>query len=112
MNKLKQLIEMSNKREATKAKAMLLYLLIVMIAATLVSTKTVAQTRVTPDGNYEAVKKVSTKDTVLKWSGHTYTDAKGEKYNVYVSPKAGKLYILRVSKNTGKTYKQYLKLEN
>jgi hypothetical protein len=35
---------------------------------------------------------------------------KDVKYPVYKSPK-GKFYILRVSKNTGNEYKQYIKIE-
>lgn len=38
---------------------------------------------------------------------YTYTDNKGVKYPVYLSS-AGKAFIYKVSKKTGKKYKQYL----
>lgn len=44
-----------------------------------------------------------------KKTGLTHT-IKGVKYPVYKSAK-GAYYILRVSKKTGKEYKQYLKIE-
>ena len=62
----------------------------------------------TKDGNYIAVvaSKMAEKP---KDTGKTYTDGKGQVFNVYVSSK-GKLFVIRVSKNTGKEYRQYLKL--
>jgi hypothetical protein len=60
-------------------------------------------------GNYVAV--TSVKDSVTgKPTGKTFTTSKGEVFPVYES-KNGKLYVIRVSKNTGKEYKQYLKLD-
>lgn len=38
---------------------------------------------------------------------YTYTDSKGNVYPVYLSSK-GKAFIKKVSKKTGKEYKQYL----
>lgn len=38
---------------------------------------------------------------------YTYTDSKGNTYPVYLSS-SGKAFIKRVSKNTGKEYKQYM----
>lgn len=38
---------------------------------------------------------------------YTYTDSKGEVYPVYLSA-TGKAFIKKVSKKTGKDYKQYL----
>jgi len=38
---------------------------------------------------------------------YTYKDSKGVSYPIYLSPK-GKAFIIRVSKKTGKEYKQYL----
>ena len=58
-------------------------------------------------GVYVSVKaKATTED---KKTGEFYQDSKGVKYPIYVSA-GGKYYIIRVSKNTGKEYKQYLKL--
>lgn len=49
---------------------------------------------------------VKTKDTGTK-TKYTWKDKKGNEYPIYLS-KNGKAYIIRVSKNTGKEYKQYL----
>lgn len=59
------------------------------------------------NGNYIATKK-SKDSTKLQWSGHTYTDTKGQTYQVYVSPRAKKLYVIKTSKKTGKQYPYYL----
>ena len=62
----------------------------------------------TSDGNYIAVvaSKMAEKP---KDTGKTFTDQQGNKYPVFISAK-GKLFVIRVSKNTGKEYRQYLKL--
>ena len=62
----------------------------------------------TKDGNYIAVNAAKIDDKG-KDTGKTFTDTKGNVYPVFISGK-GKLYVIRVSKNTGKEYKQYLKL--
>lgn len=38
---------------------------------------------------------------------YTYKDSKGVSYPIYLSPK-GKAFIIKVSKKTGKEYRQYL----
>ena len=48
--------------------------------------------------------KSSGKETKTKY---TYTDSKGNVYPIYLSS-AGKAFIKRISKKTGKEYKQYL----
>ena len=48
-------------------------------------------------------------NTEPKKTGLTHT-IKGIKYPVYQSPR-GAYYIVRVSKKTGKEYKQYLKID-
>lgn len=53
---------------------------------------------------YSQVVKSKTPD---KDSGFTYKDNKGTIYPIMIS-KSGACYILRVSKKSGKTYKQYL----
>jgi hypothetical protein len=58
------------------------------------------------NGNYIAVKDSAAPDTK---TGKTYTDTKGIKYPVYAT-KAGKLYVIKTSAKTGKSYKMYLKL--
>lgn len=57
-------------------------------------------------GNYVAIKKELAKG---KPTGKYFTDAKGQKYQVFESAR-GKLYYERTSK-TGNTYKVYLRLE-
>lgn len=63
------------------------------------------------DGNFIAIKSEKVKDTTLVSTGNTYTDSKGEVYTVYKT-KNEKLFIIRMSKSTGKKYKQYLKIED
>ncbi len=58
------------------------------------------------NGNYIATKAAIVAD---KATGKTFTDSKGIKYPVYLS-KNGKLYIIRTTKESGKKYKQYLKI--
>lgn len=42
-------------------------------------------------------------------TGYTWEDSKGVKYPIYISNGGkGSAYIIRVSKKTGKEYKQYL----
>lgn len=53
---------------------------------------------------YSQVVKSKTPD---KDSGFTYKDSKGNIYPIFIS-KSGSCYILRVSKKSGKKYKQYL----
>jgi hypothetical protein len=69
-----------------------------------------SQTTVKQDakGNFVpvSVAKISKTDST---TGKNFTTAKGEVYPVYVSVN-GKLYIIRTSKKTGNTYRQYLKL--
>ena len=49
-------------------------------------------------------KKSSGKETKTQY---TYTDSKGNTYPIYLGT-SGKAYIKRVSKKTGKEYKQYI----
>lgn len=66
--------------------------------------------KVDSKGNYVATHVQHVKDTVLVSTGKTYTDTKGVVYPVYTT-KNNKVFIMRTSKNTGKQYKQYLKVE-
>lgn len=61
-------------------------------------------------GNFYQIKDIINKKlTISKPTGKTYTDTKGNVFPIFVSEN-GKYYIKRVSKNTGKEYKQYLKI--
>lgn len=68
------------------------------------------QTKVqkTKNGNYIAVAAARV-STPGRLTGKAYTDSKGVNYPVWISAN-GKLYIVRISKKTGKEYKQYLQL--
>ena len=59
------------------------------------------------NGNFVAIKNVL--DTIPKATGKTYTDSKGNVFPISVSPN-GKYFIIRVSKKTGKAYRQYLRV--
>lgn len=70
-----------------------------------------AQTKVNQDknGNYTAVQKERTKSDSTA-TGKTFTTSKNEVFAVYQSAQ-GKLFINRVSKKSGKAYRQYIKVE-
>lgn len=54
------------------------------------------------------VQKKSKKETgAFTKTSYVYTDTKGNSYPVYLSS-TGKAYIVKVSKKTGKEYKQYI----
>lgn len=86
------------------------FILLIMIAI-LASCNTHSQNiQKDASGNYHQLKAPSHADTAtLTPTGSTYTTTNGEVYPVYQSAR-GKFFIIRVSKNTGKQYKQYLKL--
>ncbi len=61
-------------------------------------------------GNYVLVEKApESKKSEAISTGKTFTDAKGTKHPVYKS-KTGKLFIIKTSQKTGKTYNYYLKV--
>lgn len=64
--------------------------------------------KVDAKGNYYAAKDTNSLAN-SKPTGKTYTDSKGVVYPVHVTDK-GKLFVVRVSKTTGKRYRYYLKL--
>ena len=69
-----------------------------------------AQTIVKPNAN-GIYKSVSDTNTIKKDidTGKIYEDSKGAKYPIYQGAKGG-YYIIRISKESGKSYRQYLKL--
>lgn len=73
---------------------------------TIITSAQVATTR-DSNGNFIAATKPRS-ESKPKDTGYNYTDSKGNVYPVYVT-ESGRYYVLRTSKNTGKTYKQYLK---
>lgn len=75
------------------------YILLLLLMYTAPARAQVIQDK---QGNYILAQAQST--------GKTFTDAKGNIYPVMQSIN-GKLFIVRISKTTGKTYKQYLKIK-
>ena len=78
-----------------------------LIAMLLISISAVCQTKVSVSGNvFTSVHDSTTKankyaPTVYKWH-----DSEGKEYVVYLS-ELGKYFVIRTSKKTGNTYKQY-----
>jgi len=85
-------------------------LAIILAILALLSGLSYAQSvKLDASGNYVALKSTRHIDTIKNNTGKTYTDSKGIKYPVYITA-TDKLYVIRVSKNTGKSYKYYLRL--
>lgn len=82
-----------------------LILLLFLAAAGTTQAQTVKKDA---NGNYITIRQTYVKDTVLRATGHTYTDSKGKVYPVYIS-QSGKLFVMRTSAK-GNVYKMYLKL--
>lgn len=71
-------------------------------------TTTVSCQNVTREGNnFTQTSNRGTTGSKETKTQYTYTDSKGNVYPVYLSSK-GKAFIKKVSKKTGKEYKQYL----
>lgn len=81
-------------------------LFIIALSLTMFTVQAQSQVKQDSTGNYYSVTK--TKEPARS-TGKTFTDSKGVVYPVMQSA-SGKLYVIRTSKKTGKTYKQYLKL--
>lgn len=64
---------------------------------------------ITKEGNY--IQKTSTSSCTDTKTDKIFTDKEGNVYPVYKS-KNDKLYVNRVSKKTGNTYRFYLKVED
>lgn len=84
---------------------------VILIIALAISSISYSQTvKQDASGNYVLVKRDSTarKSEAIS-TGKTFTDAKGTQHPVYKS-KTGKLFIVKTSQKTGKTYNYYLKV--
>lgn len=94
-----------------KASALIIGSIAVSFLLTLIlmcaSLSASAQTVKPVNGVYKTITKDSVK---AKDSGKVFEDSKGIKYPIWISTN-GKYYVVRVSKTTGKEYKQYLKLD-
>lgn len=60
------------------------------------------------DNNYTNFSTGRVSDKSFTPTSFTWTDNKGNKYPIYIS-NSGSCYIIKISKKTGKEYKQYLK---
>ena len=77
---------------------------LILAVLILISTNCFSQNNVKLEGNIFVEQTIKSTDTKTNLS---YKDKKGTVYPIYLS-KRGKAYIIRVSKKTGKEYKQYL----
>lgn len=75
---------------------------LLFIIAMILGVSCYAETKL--EGNTFTKVQVSKQDTKTEY---TWKDKKGNEYPIYLSSR-GKAYIIRISKNTGKEYKQYL----
>lgn len=73
----------------------------------MLSLTTCSGQNVTQNGNNFTQVKTERAESKEVKTQYTYTDSKGNVYPVYLSSK-GKAFIKKVSKKTGKEYKQYL----
>lgn len=84
---------------------------IFVLGLILASSVTFAQAKVTKDANGNfVVLKSAKKPSNDKRTGQTFTTSQGDKFDVWESEK-GKLYVIRTSKESGKEYRQYLKVD-
>lgn len=83
---------------------------IITIALLLTLTAGQAQQQVTREGNTFSVVSNKTKQATETKTQYEWQDSKGNKYPIYVG-KSGACYVKRISKKTGKEYKQYLGAE-
>ena len=84
---------------------------VILIIALAISSISYSQTvKQDASGNYVLVEKApGSKKSEAISTGKTFTDAKGKQHPVYKS-KTGKLFIVKTSQKTGKTYNYYLKV--
>ena len=83
------------------------FLLCLLVMGAVVAGNAQSSVKQTSDGNYVSV---SVKDTAASYrdTGKHYTDSRGNQYPVYISAR-GKLFVIYISKNSGKSYRVYLK---
>lgn len=85
--------------------------LILIVGLVLSSCLIYAQNvKIDKDGNYHAVQTKTQKAPAIN-TGRVYTDLKGVQYDVYQSSK-GTLFINKISKKTGNTYRYTLKVDS
>jgi uncharacterized protein YpmB len=84
------------------------HFIIILILGLIFSTIGVcAQSTVTRVGNTFKVEQTSSNTSNDTKTKYTYQDSKGNEYPIYIT-KNNSVYVIKVSKNTGKEYKYYL----
>lgn len=97
---------MKNEISARQALIVVLIILIAVLHSLTGNGQTIKQDST---GNYFTVQGARSSKSEGKATGKTLTLSDGQKLPVMESVN-GKLYVVRVSKKTGKQYKQYLKI--
>lgn len=72
-----------------------------------VSCQAQIKTKIDAQGNYVQVSDSGADSVKAVKTGKTFTSTKGETFDVMQSSK-GRLFVMRVSKKSGKAYKMYL----
>lgn len=93
-----------------KETKQIILFIIICLASCFADNLMAQQIKADASGNYYQVKSSKTSESKSKQTGKTYTDSKGVTYPIWESVN-GKLYVIRISKETGKEYKQYLKID-
>lgn len=86
---------------------MLKYLAVAVLLTLFVHCTASAQSFQCKGTNYSSVS-TPKQTTKAEKTPYTWTDSKGQKYDIYISKK-GSCFIQKISSKTGKEYKQYLK---
>lgn len=87
-----------------KLLSILLFLVAFLFIGLALDVATAKAQNVIKEGNTFVSQKTKVKETKTTY---TYKDSQGKVYPVYLSS-TGKAYIIKVSKKTGKEYKQYV----
>ena len=85
------------------------FIAVVMLLALGVNNSSIYAQDVVKEGKTFSVVTSSKKSEPIK-TEYTWKDSKGVEYPIYIS-KSGACFVLRISKKTGKEYRQYLPKE-
>lgn len=82
--------------------------LVLIVAAMLIAFGGMAETKVTRKGNTFVVEAPSSRKVEAPVNTGLTWEVRGQKYPIFISPSSGACFIIKVSKKTGKEYRQYL----
>jgi len=85
--------------------------LVLIVAAMLITFGGIAETKVTRKGNTFVVEATSNRKAEAPVNTDLIWEVGGQKYPIFISPSSGACFIIKVSKKTGKEYRQYLPKE-